>query len=41
MVKKQAEEAAEKQKEIEKTKVVVDKERAETAVQEEDAKAQK
>ena len=32
LVKKQAEEAAEKQKEIEKTKIVVDKERAECAV---------
>ena len=32
LVKKQAEEAAEKQKEIEKTKVVVDKERAECSI---------
>ena len=34
LVKKQAEEAAEKQKEIEKTKIVVDKERADCSVQE-------
>ena len=38
LVKRQAEEAAVKQKEIEVTKVVVDKERAECAVQEADAK---
>ena len=41
LVKRQAEEAAVKQKEIEVTKVVVDKERAECAVQEADAKEQK
>lgn len=41
LVKRQAEEAAVKQKEIEITKVTVDKERAECAVQEADAKEQK
>ena len=41
LVKRQAEEAAVKQKEIEVTKVVVDKERADCAVQEADAKEQK
>jgi dynein heavy chain len=41
LVKQQAEEAAVKQKEIEITKVTVDKERAEVAIQEADAKEQK
>ena len=41
LVKRQAEEAAVKQKEIEVTKITVDKERADCAIQEADAKEQK